>query len=324
MIRSLLFSLAVVGGLGLGSVQAAAAEPFAAWVAGFRAEAAAAGVSKATLDAAFDGVEPLDEVIERDRRQVESRMDFVTYRKRVLSDDRVAQGRRLMAEHRDLLQRVARDFGVQPRFIVALWGIESTFGAYKGTFPVVDALATLAWDGRRASFFRSELMHTLKILDAGDIAVGDMKGSWAGAMGQSQFMPSSFVRFAVDYDGDGRRDIWSSTPDVLASIANYLAKAGWTDRYTWGREVMAPSSLGSELVGLEVRKQLDGWQELGVRRKNGDPLPQVPIDASLVWMDDRSGPAFLVYKNFRVLMAWNRSTYFAATVGELADRLATA
>lgn len=322
MIRFFLSVLVV--GVGLGSVQPVAAATFEEWVAGFRAEAAAAGISEATLEAAFRDVEPLPEVIERDRRQVESRMDFVTYRKRVLSDDRVAQGRRLMAEHRDLLERIGRDFGVQPRFIVALWGIESTFGAYKGTFPVVDALATLAWDGRRASFFKGELMHTLEILDAGDIEVDRMKGSWAGAMGQSQFMPSSFVRFAVDYDGDGRRDIWSSTPDVLASIANYLAKAGWTDRYTWGREVVAPPSLGSELVGLEVKKQLDGWQELGVRRKNGDPLPAVPIDASLVWMDDRSGPAFLVYKNFRVLMAWNRSTYFAATVGELADRLGTA
>ncbi|MDX1540680.1 MAG: lytic murein transglycosylase, partial [Geminicoccaceae bacterium] len=200
----------------------------------------------------------------------------------------------------------------------------STFGAYKGTFPVVQALATLAWEGRRASFFRSELINALKIIDAGDISAEDMKGSWAGAMGQSQFMPSSFVRFAVDYDGDGRRDIWTNTADVLASIANYLAEAGWTDRYTWGREVQPPPALGEELVGLDVRRPLPVWQELGVRRKDGGALPAVPIDASLVWMDDRAGPAFLVYKNFRVLMAWNRSTYFAATVGELADRLARA
>ncbi|HEX6141240.1 MAG TPA: lytic murein transglycosylase [Geminicoccaceae bacterium] len=302
----------------------ASATTFEAWLQDFRREAAAAGITEATLERAFRDIAPIERVIESDRRQVETRMDFETYRRRVLSEDRVSQGRRLLEKHRDLLEGIGRDFGVQPRFIVALWGIESTFGAYKGTYPVVPALATLAWEGRRASFFRGELLSALRILDAGDIAVEDMKGSWAGAMGQSQFMPSSFVRFAVDYDGDGRRNIWSSTPDVLASIANYLAKAGWTDRYTWGREVLPPAALGADLVGLEVRKPLPAWQELGVRRKNGAALPAVPIDASLVWMDDRAGPAFLVYKNFRVLMAWNRSTYFAATVGELADRLARA
>ena len=299
----------------------AGAATFDAWLNDFRAEARAAGISEPLLDQTLSGLAPLDKVIELDRRQVESRMDFVTYRKRVLSEDRISRGRALMREHRDLLARIARDFGVQPRFIVALWGIESTFGAYKGSYPVIQSLATLAWDGRRSSFFKGELLSALKILDNGDIEPAAMQGSWAGAMGQSQFMPSSFLRFAVDYDGDGRRDIWSSTPDVLASIANYLAKAGWTDRWTWGREVEPPESLDPQLVGLEVRKPLEAWQELGVRRLGGAALPQVPIDASLVWMDERSGPAYLAYQNFRVLMAWNRSTYFAATVGELSDRL---
>ncbi|MDX1540770.1 MAG: lytic murein transglycosylase, partial [Geminicoccaceae bacterium] len=242
----------------------APAATFDAWLDAFREDARAAGIGAVTLDRALDGLSPIERVIELDRRQVESRMNFETYRTRVLSADRISQGRRLMAEHQDLLERIGRDFGVQPRFIVALWGIESTFGAYKGTFPVVQALATLAWEGRRASFFRSELINALKIIDAGDIAVEDMKGSWAGAMGQSQFMPSSFVRFAVDYDGDGRRDIWTSTPDVLASIANYLSEAGWTDRYTWGREVLPPATLDPTLVGLEVKKPLPVWQELGV------------------------------------------------------------
>lgn len=298
-----------------------AAATFDAWLRDFRAEAEAAGVGAATLDAALAGIRPIERVIELDRRQVETRMDFRTYRQRVLSEDRIGRGRLMMREHRELLERIGRDFGVQPRFVVALWGIESTFGAFKGNFPVVAALATLAWEGRRATFFKSELISALKIIDNGDITPAAMQGSWAGAMGQSQFMPSSFLRFAVDYDGDGRRDIWSSTPDVLASIANYLAQAGWTDRWTWGREVAPPPSLEAEHVGLEVRKPLRAWQELGVRRKDGAPLPAAPIDASLVWMDERSGPAYLVYKNFRVLMAWNRSTYFAATVGELSDRL---
>ena len=306
----------------LGVPPAAHAATFEAWLEDFRAEALAAGISEPLLNQALSDLAPIEKVIELDRRQVESRMDFRTYRQRVLSDDRVERGRALMREHRELLERIGRDFGVQPRFIVALWGIESTFGTYKGSYPVVQSLATLAWEGRRASFFKGELLSALKILDSGDIEPAAMQGSWAGAMGQSQFMPSSFLRFAVDYDGDGRRDIWSSTPDVLASIANYLAKAGWSDRWTWGREVEPPAALDPGLVGLEVRKPLHAWQELGVRRQDGSALPVAPIEASLVWMDDRTGPAFLAYKNFRVLMAWNRSTYFAATVGELSDRLA--
>jgi membrane-bound lytic murein transglycosylase B len=146
-----------------------------------------------------------------------------------------------------------------------------------------------------------------------------MSGSWAGAMGQSQFMPSSFLSYAVDYDGDGRRDIWNSTPDVFASIANYLARAGWNDEFTWGREVKVPGGLDPSLLGLETKRPLGAWQQVGVRRQDGSDLPGVPIDASLLWMDDGSGPAYLVYDNFRVIMRWNRSTYFAVSVGELAE-----
>ncbi len=302
----------------------AAAQGFEAWLGEFRAEARVQGIREATLERALAGLEPIPRIIELDRRQVETRISFEEYRRRVLSEDRVQRGRELYREHQELLDRVAADFGVQPRFIVALWGIESTYGAFRGQYPVIGALATLAWDGRRGTFFRGELLKALQIVDAGDIAPEDMMGSWAGAMGQSQFMPSSFLAYAVDYDGDGRRDIWTSLPDIFASIANYLASAGWSDRYTWGREVRAPDALANGITGLDVAKPLRTWQELGVRRSNGRDLPRVAIEASLLRMDEGAGPAYLVYQNFRVLMRWNRSTYFALTVGELSDLIAEA
>lgn len=294
-------------------------QSFDAWISAFREEALAQGISAATLDQAMRGLEPIPRVIELDRRQPEGRFTFRQYHERVLSAARIERGRQLYRDHRALLDRVAADYGVQARFIVALWGIESSYGSYHGEFPVIAALATLAHDGRRASFFRRELLQALRILEHGDVDAEHMIGSWAGAMGQSQFMPSSYLAYAVDYDGDGRRDIWSSLPDVFASIANYLAKAGWNDRHTWGRKVRSPVGLDGGVTGLEVTKPLPAWQALGVRRADGTDLPRVALDASLLRTDDGDGPAYLVYHNFRVLMAWNRSTYFALTVGELSD-----
>jgi membrane-bound lytic murein transglycosylase B len=289
------------------------------WLAQFRQEALAEGINATALDRALDGVRPIPRVIELDRRQPEGRLTFREYNQRVLSPSRIERGRELMREHRGLLDRVAADYGVQPRFIVALWGIESSYGSFTGEFPVIGALATLAYDGRRAAFFRKELLQALRIVDQGDVVPEQMMGSWAGAMGQSQFMPSSYLAHAVDYDGDGRRDIWTSPPDVFASIANYLAKAGWNDRYTWGRQVQLSDHLDAQAAGLEIVKPLPEWHALGVKRSNGDDLPVVALDASLLRMDEGQGPAYLVYNNFRVLMAWNRSTNFALTVGELAD-----
>jgi membrane-bound lytic murein transglycosylase B len=294
-------------------------QPFDVWLEELRQDALKEGIAATTLITALDGLAPIARVIELDRRQPEGRFTFQQYNQRVLSESRIERGRELYREHRDLLDRVAADYGVQPRFIVALWGIETSYGSFDGDFPVIGALATLAHDGRRASFFRGELLKALRIVDQGDIAVDRMTGSWAGAMGQSQFMPSSYDAYAVDYDGDGRRDIWTSLPDVFASIANYLAKAGWNDRYTWGRKVHLPAAMNGDLVGLKTRRPLPQWQELGVRRANGANLPAVVLDASLLSTDEGQGPAYLVYDNFRVLMAWNRSTYFALTVGELAD-----
>ena len=301
-----------------GGQASAQSEPFEVWLAQFRQQAAAEGISAATLDRALDGIQPIPEVIERDRRQPEGRLTFRDYNRRVLSPTRIARGRELMQQHREVLERVAADYGVQPRFIVALWGIESNYGSFTGEFPVIGALATLAYEGRRAAFFRKELLQALRIVDQGDVAPAQMMGSWAGAMGQSQFMPSSYLARAVDYDRDGRRDIWTTPPDVFASIANYLAKAGWSDRHTWGRQVQIADRVKADAAGLEVVRPLPEWHALGVRTSNGEPLPAVALDASLLRMDG-DGPAYLVYNNFRVLMAWNRSTYFALTVGELAD-----
>jgi membrane-bound lytic murein transglycosylase B len=302
-----------------GGQASAQTESFEVWLAQLRQQAAAEGISAPTLDRALDGVQPIPEVIERDRRQPEGRLTFRDYNRRVLSPTRIARGRELMEQHHEVLGRVAADYGVQPRFIVALWGIESNYGSFTGEFPVIDALATLAYEGRRAAFFRKELLQALRIVDQGDVAPAQMKGSWAGAMGQSQFMPFSYLAHAVDYDGDGRRDIWTNPPDVFASIANYLANAGWNDRHTWGRQVQIADHVKADAAGLEVIKPLPEWHALGVRSSNGGALPMVALDASLLRMDDDHGPAYLVYNNFRVLMAWNRSTYFALTVGELAD-----
>ena len=297
------------------------AESFAEWREGVRAEALNLGISAAIFDAAFADVEPIPRVIELDRSQPEVTLTFAEYLERVVPESRVAQGRELLAKHRELLEPIGREFGVPPRFIVALWGIETSFGKYLGGFPVIASLATLAHDGRRSAYFRQELLHALRILEDGHITPEAMMGSWAGAMGQSQFMPSSFVRYAVDYDGDGKRDIWGTQADVFASAANYLAQAGWRTGETWGRRVELPAGFDHALVGLEEKKSLTEWQALGLRRADGSDLPQVAISGSVVLPGGEEGPAYLVYDNYRTIMRWNRSYYFATSVGLLADRI---
>ena len=294
---------------------------FEQWLDAVRADALEMGVSAATLDSALSGISPIERVIELDRRQPEGRLSFAEYLQRQTPDSRVERGRRLLEENRDLLAEIGSAYGVQPRFIVALWGMETSYGSYTGGYPVIEALATLAYDGRRSDYFRRELLNALRILDEGHIAIADMKGSWAGAMGQSQFMPSNFLSLAVDHDGDGRRDIWTTRADVFASAANFLAEAGWNDGVTWGRQVRVPDGLDEELAGLGSRRTLAEWQALGVRRSDGRDLPSADVAASLVMPDGPRGSAYLVYQNYRALMNWNRSTYFATTVGILADRI---
>ena len=295
------------------------AEGFAEWREGVRSEALDLGISAAIFDTAFADVEPIPRVIELDRSQPEVTLTFDQYVERVVPESRVAKGRKLLAEHRELLEPIGRKYGVPPRFIVALWGIETNFGQYLGGFPVIASLATLAYDGRRSAYFRQELLHALRILEDGHITPDAMMGSWAGAMGQSQFMPSSFVNYAVDHDGDGKRDIWGTQGDVFASAANYLAQAGWRAGETWGRRVALPPGFDHALTGLEVKKTLAEWQALGLRRADGSDLPQADISGSVVLPGGEGGPAFLVYNNYRTIMRWNRSFYFATSVGLLAD-----
>jgi membrane-bound lytic murein transglycosylase B len=294
---------------------------FPTWLKALKQEARQQGIGDATLERAFVGVQPIPRVIELDRKQPEKTMTFQQYMERVVTQTRIAEARKRLDENRALLEPIGRKFGVQPRFIVALWGIETNFGQNMGSFSVVASLATLAYDGRRSSFFRKELFNALKILDQGHITPESMLGSWAGAMGQSQFMPSSFLAYAVDWNGDGRRDIWTTREDVFASIANYLSRSGWKGDAGWGREVRLPSSFDARLAGLEVRKPLEFWQGLGVRQPDGRGFSGSPGDASVVLPGGSDGPALLVTDNYRTILKWNNSVYFASAVGYLADSL---
>lgn len=307
--------------LALAATQPAAAKDFPSWLQEFRAEAEAKGIKPQTLDAALADLAPIDRIIELDRKQPEFTLTFDEYRNRVVSTAKVKKGRQMLAENRAVLAEIEKKYGVQPRFVVALWGIETDYGRVTGGFSVVNALATLAYDGRRSTYFRGELLDALTILDQGHIKPADMKGSWAGAMGQCQFMPSSFLKFSQDWNGDGRRDIWGTRADVLASAANYLSTEGWNDDQTWGRAIRLPAGFDAKLLGLDTRKSLKEWSRLGVRSANGGPLPAVDIEGSVVLAEKDKGPAFMVYDNFRTIMKWNRSTYFALTVGHLADRI---
>jgi membrane-bound lytic murein transglycosylase B len=317
----LLLCIALLASLAAARASHAADIDFPSWLQALRSDALAGGVRAQTLDAALANVQPIPRIIELDRKQPEFTVTFDQYLSRTVGEGRIAEGKAKLRERRELLEQVAAKYQVQPRFIVALWGMETDFGKQTGGYPVVNALATLAYDGRRAGFFRSELMQALKILDEGHINLNAMTGSWAGAMGQNQFMPSSFMRFAVDHDGDGRRNIWTSLPDVFASTANYLRQSGWRDDLTWGREVQLPAGFDIKLADLEVKKPLAEWQRMGVRSADGGPLPQRDLVASIVIPAKSAQPAFLVYDNYRALMRWNKSLFFATAVGMLSDRI---
>jgi membrane-bound lytic murein transglycosylase B len=258
-------------------------------------------------------------VLELDSAQPEFTMTFDQYIDRVVSPARVEQGKKLLLDNRDLLGAVARQYGLPARLIVALWGIESNYGQRQGDYSVIAALATLAYDGRRAGYFRQELFNALRIVSEGHIRASEMKGSWAGAMGQCQFMPSSYLKLAVDQDGDGRRDIWNSLPDEFGSIANYMSKVGWKDGLLWGREVTVPSQLAIKPL-LGSRRSVTEWRKLGLRRSDGSELPLADLRGELVRGGD-SNRYFLVFDNFRAILAWNNSRFFALAVGILSDRV---
>lgn len=300
---------------------ALAATDFPGWLRDLRREALSRGVSASVLDAALRDVAPISRVLELDQQQPEFIDSFLIYVDQRVTPAQVRQGQQLMHKHRQWLERVADQYGVPASLLVAFWGMETRFGANQGNLPTPAALATLAYDSRRGEFFREELLQALDILQAGHIEVAAMKGSWAGAMGQIQFMPSTYQRYAVDADGDGRKDIWRSLPDAFASAANYLREIGWQSRAVWGREVRLPDDFDLRMAQPGIRLSVDEWRKLDVRRTNGKPLPRSALQGSLLLPQGHTGPAFLVYGNFDVIMRWNRSVNYALAVAHLSDRL---
>ena len=304
-----------------------AAEPasnspeFQVCVAGLKETALERGISSAVVERDLASVNYVARVIELDRQQPEFSESFATYFDRRVTQDRIVRGRALMQEHQQLLNRISREFGVPAQYLVAFWGLETNFGGFFGKMPVLDSLATLACDPRRSDYFTGELINALKIIDEGSITAEKMQGSWAGAMGHTQFMPSVFLRYAIDYDGDGKRDLWGSLPDALASAANFLRGIGWQTEQRWGREVSLPKNFAFEKAGLANSLSLAQWQSLGVRQTGGTSLPNEDMTASLLVPTGHEGPAFLVYDNFHVIMRWNRAEAYALAVGHLADRI---
>jgi membrane-bound lytic murein transglycosylase B len=335
LILALMFAAVLAAGTARDQAPAVpAAQPsFASWLADVRAEALTRGIRQDIVDLALNDItEPLPVVIERDRAQAETIQPLETYLAGHLKPSIVRTGREMYATYRALLERVADKYKVPPRIIVSIWGAESNFGKFSGVRPTVEALATLAWDPRRSTLFRKELFSALQILNDGDIEITRMRGSWAGAMGQPQFMPSTYLQYAEDFDGDGRKDIWGSPADTFASIANYLRGYGWTSGQLWGREVSMPKAVASRIASevgkrsgscqatrdMTVSLPLSEWKTMGVLAVNGRPLPASDIPASLVSGKTRR---FLVYSNYDVLLAYNCAHPYALSVALLADQI---
>jgi membrane-bound lytic murein transglycosylase B len=295
-----------------------AAGGFSHFVSGLRAEALRAGIRPAVFNAAFAGVAPVPKIIELDHHQPEFTLTWAQYRQRVIPDSRQLAAAANRRRHETMLSAVTSRFGVEAGVVIGIWGLESGFGAKTGGFGVVEALATLAYDGRRAAYFRTELLNALRILNDGDIGARAMTGSWAGAMGQPQFMPSSYLRYAVDFDGDGRRDIWTSLPDVFGSVGNYLAKCGWRSGEPWGQQVRIPAHFAGSGDRDDYRS-LGTWMAQGVRNIHGARFSRADVRGALVLPDGPAGEAFMVYPNFHVIRRYNPSDYYALAVGLLGD-----
>ena len=294
-------------------------QSFEEWLAALRVEAKTRGISETTLNALDAIKEPEKRVLELDNSQPEFVQTFTRYLGLRVTPNQVSKGQALLQQHAEILERVRQRYGVQPHYLAAFWAIESNFGSATGGFSVLQALATLAYDPRRADFFRRELLTALQIIDDGHIQPERMSGSWAGAMGQLQFMPTVFYQYGVDGDGDGRIDIWNSLPDVFYSAANFLSQSGWRGDERWGREVLLPDNFDFSLSG-STRKSLQEWSDLGIKLVSGDALPIADMQAVVVLPAGASGPAFLAYQNYQATMAYNPSTFYALTVGHLADR----
>lgn len=308
----------------MGSVLTFSAQAeFSDYIESIKNEAQEQGFDRPFLDAAFADVKYIERAVKADKNQPERKITLDSYLASRVPQWKVNQAIDKYKQHEALLQRVGQHYGVQPRFIVALWGNESNFGRIQGKFPLLSSLSTLAFDGRREAFFKKQLFAALTILKQGHITQDKLLGSWAGAMGQSQFMPTSFLHYAQDFDGDGKKDIWSNEADVFASIANFLKNEGWDDTRTWGRQVRLPDQFDTALIGLgkEKAKSLSQWQMLGVRRYSGELLPSVDIQAHIIAPDGKKGRIYLVYNNFQTLMRWNRSSYFGVSVSYLSEKI---
>ena len=306
--------------------------PFGPWLESLKEEARGKGFSDELVSEALTGFQPLERVIQNDRSQAELVVGFNRYYRSRVNATTVRQGREAIRQHRTLLSRVESQYDVQRRFLVAIWGMETRYGRVTGRVPIFQALTTLAWEGRREEFFKGELFDALSMVSRGHIDVKSMTGSWAGAMGHPQFMPSSYLKFAEDFDKDGRRDIWRNTGDTLASIANYLKGWDWDDGFTWGREVKVSAAARARIEN-EVEKRTEGcfamrnmteripltrWQAMGVRTAAGAALPRASVDAGLVTTDSRT---FLVYDNYDAILRYNCAHYYALSVALLADQL---
>ena len=314
--------------------ETAAIKPsFTDYTAALKQEVLSNGYAPELVEQVFASLTYHERVVSADKAQPEFVETLSTYLPKRVSETRIKMARERYQQYLPELEKIGQTYGVQPRFIIALWGLESSFGRIMGSYSVPSALVTLAYDGRRESFFKKEFYQALDILAQGHITLNDMKGSWAGAMGQSQFMPSSFMAYAQDGDGDGKKDIWGNQLDVFASIANYLKQQGWDNNKTWGREVKLPADFDfkhaiakgslarTEWLGRwqQSERSLAQWNALGVQRLNNTALPKVDINAALVLPDGSGGRAFLAYDNYKALMHWNRSYYFVTSVGYLAD-----
>jgi membrane-bound lytic murein transglycosylase B len=296
-------------------------EKFAAWRKDFRQRALAASIRAKTFDTALGSVTPNASILLADQRQPETTRAIWDYLDGAVSDKRVARGRQALAENQALLTHIQRLYGVAPRFVVAIWGMESNYGSNAGSYNVFEALATLAFQGRRTSYAERELIAALQIADRGDKAPADMIGSWAGAMGQTQFIPSTYLSYAVDDDGDGHRDLFSSLPDVLASTANYLSKWEWRTGETWGEEVKVPASFDYSAADPTISLPLKRWRQIGIRTLTGARVPSSLRQSALFLPAGHRGPAFLLYDNFKTILRYNNSTSYGLAVGTLADRL---
>lgn len=294
-------------------------QPWWQFVASVRAEAISEGIRAEVFEEAFRNVRaPNLHIIHLDKTQPERRLTFLEYRNSRVDKFRIQLGRKEYNRHKSILNEIGDNYGVSPCFIASLWGMETSYGHYMGHFPVIQSLATLAYNSRRSEYFRKQLLIALHILDEGHVSLENFKGEWAGASGHPQFMPSTWKDYAVDYSGDGRKDIWLNLSDAFASIANYLAKNGWQKGQPWAILVTVPSGFDTSVMDMKVTKTVSEWARLGVKPVDGD-LSNLDLPASLMHPD--GGPTFMIFNNFKVLMKWNRSNYYVGTVGYLAEEI---